>query len=226
MPLIIGVTGAIASGKSTVCEILQRLGAIHCDADKLVHRLYEPGTPGFDRVVAAFGPEIIGPDGFIDRRILGEKVFGQPEAMARLTAAIGEITPAIKRVVDDWRETLPGDAVAVLEAVNMIEPGYSAWLDQTWLIACDEERMRRRLARRNRFSPEEIERRLRSQRPWQARAPAADVVIQNNSTLERLTVVVEAEFAALLDRYRRGDRPESRWHAWRRMQDLLAVRDA
>src|SRR3972149_6020685 len=92
-PLILGVTGAIATGKSLVCQTLVDLGAVHCDADKLVHRLYDPGTPGFERVVAAFGPDIVGTDGYIDRTILGTKVFGRPEEMRRLTVASSASVP-------------------------------------------------------------------------------------------------------------------------------------
>jgi len=79
VPLIIGVTGAIATGKSLVCQTLEELGAVHCNADTLVHQLYAPGTPGFERVVAAFGPDVVAADGAIDRRLLGGKVFGRPE---------------------------------------------------------------------------------------------------------------------------------------------------
>jgi dephospho-CoA kinase len=89
MVLVIGLAGTIAAGKSTVGDMLEGRGAVHCDADKLVHRLYDPGTPGFDRVVEAFGQEIVGEDGFIDRKVLGAKVFGKPLEMARLTKAIG-----------------------------------------------------------------------------------------------------------------------------------------
>ena len=71
MPLIIGVTGSIATGKSTACRVLAEMGAVHCDADRLVHRLYDPGTDAFDRIVGIFGEEIVGADGFIDRRRLG-----------------------------------------------------------------------------------------------------------------------------------------------------------
>ena len=88
MALILGVTGSIATGKSLVCRTLVELGAVHCDADKLVHRLYDPGTPGFERVVAEFGTEVVGADGYVDRKVLGSKVFGNPEAMRRLTRAM------------------------------------------------------------------------------------------------------------------------------------------
>ena len=72
MPLVIGVTGSIATGKSSLCTYLvERYGAIHADGDRVVHRMYDPGRPGFDRVVAAFGEGVIGADGMIDRRVLG-----------------------------------------------------------------------------------------------------------------------------------------------------------
>src|SRR5574341_460729 len=132
-PLVIGVTGSIATGKSLVCQALVDLGAVHCDADKLVHRLYDPGTPGFERVVAAFGQDIIGQDGHVDRTILGSKVFGRPQEMGRLTAAIGNIGAAIKGQIDEWRATLGDEATAVMESVNHTEAGYGAWCDQTWL---------------------------------------------------------------------------------------------
>jgi dephospho-CoA kinase len=165
MPLIIGVTGAIATGKSLVCDQLAELGAVHCNADTLVHQLYAPGTQGFDRVVEEFGREIVGADGSIDRRALGARVFGRPEEMRRLTRAMGDIGALVQSVVDGWRGALPSDGSAVLEAVNIIEPGYSAWLDQTWLVWAPESVMIARLTRRNRLSEEESRQRLASQRP-------------------------------------------------------------
>ena len=71
MVLIIGVAGAIASGKSTACRLLSEQGAVHCDADKLVHRMYDPGKPAVDRRIIEFGKDVVGEDGFIDRKILG-----------------------------------------------------------------------------------------------------------------------------------------------------------
>ena len=79
MVLVIGVAGSIATGKSTACEVIVSQGAHHCDADRLVHRLYDRGTDAFDRIVTIFGNEIVGDDGYIDRRILGGKVFGNPK---------------------------------------------------------------------------------------------------------------------------------------------------
>lgn len=215
MPLVIGVTGSIASGKSTVCQALEDLGAIHCNADTLVHQLYAPGTPGFDRVVAEFGEDVIGPDGVIDRKILGSKVFGNPQAMGRLTRAMGDISGMIHQTIDDWRATLPDDATAVMEAVNLIEPGYSAWCDQSWLVVVEPEAAIQRMMARNSFTRPEAEQRLSSQRDWRLRAPAADFVLHNDGNLDDLRAAVRAEFDRIWALRRANELPPSNYHAWR-----------
>ena len=92
MPLILGIAGSIATGKSLLCDhLVTKYGAVHGDADKLVHRMYDPGKPGFDRIVAEFSDEVVGDDGNIDRKILGGMVFGKPERMGALSTAIGDI---------------------------------------------------------------------------------------------------------------------------------------
>jgi dephospho-CoA kinase len=227
VPLVLGVTGSIATGKSIVCQILVDQGAIHCDADKLVHRLYDPGTPGFDRVVAEFGNDVIGPNGFVDRKVLGSKVFGNPDAMRRLTSAMGDITGAIQREIEGWRENLGADAIAVMEAVNLIEPGYARWCDQVWLVAVDSDVARARLIARNNFSDEEALLRLKSQRPWQDRAPAADFIIQNNGDLDALRALVLGELARVRALHRAGELAPSKMLPWweERVATLRAARE-
>ena len=214
MPLIIGITGSIATGKSSACELMAAQGAIHCDADRLVHRLYDPGKPAFDRIVAAFGREVVGADGYIDRKVLGGKVFGKPDEMSKLTGAIGDIAAAVKQVVDGWNETLGADDVAVLEAVNLIEAGYGRWCGAVWLFACEPDIARRRLMERNGFSAAEADQRLASQRAWRERAPAADVVIHNNGGLAEFQGRVSGEFAEAVRLWRAGRLPESAYYHW------------
>ncbi len=214
MPLIIGVTGSIATGKSTACRLMAEAGALHCDADKLVHRLYDPGTAAFDRIIAIFGDEIVGADGFIDRRRLGAKVFGKPDQMNALTTAIGSIADAVERVIHDWNETLGDDEIAVLEAVNLIEAGYGRWCGQVWLFACDTDIARRRLAERNQYSAEEVEQRLSSQRAWQDRAPAADLVIFNNGAESALQNEVRENFIHIRQLHSENALPPSKYMAW------------
>ena len=214
MPLIIGVTGSIATGKSSACRLIAEQGATHLDADRLVHRLYDPGKPAFDRIVAAFGDEIVGEYGYIDRKILGSKVFGKPDEMAKLTTAIGDIAAAVKDVVDEWNETLSDDDVAVLEAVNLIEAGYGRWCDAVWLFACDEGIARSRLMQRNGFSVEEANQRLASQRHWRDREPASDRVFHNDGTMDEFESEVSAAYEEITRLGRNGQLSESRYYDW------------
>lgn len=214
MALVIGLAGTIAAGKSTVGQILAERGAIHCDGDKLVHRLYDPGTPGFDRVVAAFGLDVVGADGFVDRKVLGAKVFGKPEEMNKLTTAIGSITEAIKAEIDRWREELPPHAPAVMEAVNLMEPGYGRWCDQVWLIAADDAVARQRLLETRGMSEEEANQRLKAMVPKAVRAPGADWVYDNNGTREELEAAVNAEFDRVAALHERATLPPSVFTSW------------
>lgn len=212
--LVIGLAGSIASGKSTVAQLLLERGAIHCDADKLVHRLYDPGTPGFDRVVAAFGEEIVGPDGYVDRKKLGAKVFGKPDEMAKLTRAMGSITETIYKQIATWREELGPHEVAVLEAVNLMEPGYAAKCDQTWLIGVSDDLALQRLMVARGLSEADARQRLASQRPFETRAGGADWTYINDGTLDELRDAVNAEFDRIVALHRRGELPQSKFHAW------------
>lgn len=214
MPLVIGLAGTIAAGKSTVGQILAERGATHCDADKLVHRLYDPGTPGFDRVVEAFGRDIIGEDGFVDRKVLGAKVFGKPLEMARLTKAIGSITDAVHDEIAKWRETLAPDDIAVMEAVNLMEAGYARWCDQMWLIGVDDAIALVRLKETRAMGEEEANQRLRSMRPFDQRRPGADWGYLNNGTRDELEAATLAELARIVALHDSGDLPRSAFNRW------------
>ena len=213
-PLVIGLAGTIAAGKSTVGQILVERGAHHCDADKLVHKLYDPGTPGFDRVVEAFGREVVGADGYVDRKVLGAKVFGKPEEMNKLTRAMGSITDAIKGEIDRWRAELGPDRVCVMEAVNLMEPGYARWCDQTWLIGVDDAVARVRLMETRNMSEAEANQRLSAMVPLDVRAPGADWVYKNNGTREELAAAVNAELDRLLALKKTGMEWTSNFGAW------------
>lgn len=225
MALIIGLAGSIAAGKSTVGQLLEERGALHCDGDKLVHTLYAPGTPGFDRVVAAFGRDVIGPDGLVDRKVLGAKVFGKPEEMNRLTTAIGSISEAIKGVIDHWRATLPAEGLAVLEAVNLMEPGYGIWCDQVWLIGVDDPVAKQRLVETRAMSEAEATQRLASMVPLAMREPGADWTYRNNGTREALAAAVDAELGRICGLHAASALPPSRFEPW--WQEFISrTRDA
>lgn len=212
--LIIGLAGTIAAGKSTVGQILAERGATHCDADKLVHRLYDPGTPGFDRVVEAFGREVVGADGFVDRKVLGARVFGKPAEMSRLTKAIGSITEAVHAEITGWRETLGPGEIAVMEAVNLMEAGYARWCDQMWLVGVDDVIALQRLRETRAMGEEEADQRLKSMRPFEQRRPGADWGYLNNGSREELESVVVAELGRIVALHEAGELPRSAFNRW------------
>ncbi len=213
-PLVIGLTGSIAAGKSTVGQLLEARGAIHCDADKLVHKLYDPGTTGFEKVVAHFGQDVVGADGYIDRKVLGSKVFGKPEEMRVLTEAMGSISDLIEAEIKSWRDTLGEGQMAVMEAVNLMEPGYARWCDQTWLIGVSDDIARTRLKETRGMSDEEATQRLASQRPFTARAPGADWTYMNDGTPADLEAAVDAELTRIRRAHDAGTLEKSIFEPW------------
>lgn len=216
MPLIIGVTGSIAAGKSLVCSrLVERYRAIHVDADREIHQLYAPGTPGFDRVVAEFGREIVGPDGVIDRKVLGAKVFGNAERMEALRTAIGDIPAHFMGVLERWHRDLPEDAIAVLEAVNLLEREYMTRCHAAWLVVCERETAIARMEANRGLTRAEAKQRLASATDWREREPAADLVIHNDGTVEDLLATVDAAIEEAAARHRAGTLPRPRWYAAR-----------
>lgn len=179
----IGLTGGIASGKSTVVKQLQDLGAATIDADILGHRTYEPGTETFKQVVEAFGEDLVADDGSIDRSKLGPKVFGHPDGMKRLTDIVW---PGIRTLAEAELARLDanGTEVAVLEAAVMIEAGWQDLVDEVWVVAVSRDTARERLMARNNFSAEEADKRIDSQINNDERLKHADVMISNDCSME------------------------------------------
>jgi dephospho-CoA kinase len=194
---VIGLTGGIAAGKSLVSDTLRELGAVVIDADRLGHRSYEPGTPGFQKVVNAFGHDIVGSDGVIDRRVLGGKVFGAPEEMQRLNDIVWpEIRTLLREELDHLRDREP-DAVVVLEAAVLLEAGWQDLCDEVWVVNTTIRNAVERLQARNGLSEEAALARINSQMPARERAERADVKIENNGTEEQLQARVERAWKQL-----------------------------
>jgi len=151
---VIGLTGGIASGKSLVSQQLAERGAVIIDADKVGWETYRQGTETYRVVVDAFGPEVVGADGEIDRRVLGAKVFADPEARRRLEEIVW---PAIRRLTEERLSELraEGVAAAVLEAAVLIEANWLDLVDEVWLVTVSPETARQRLVERNGLAPEQ-----------------------------------------------------------------------
>jgi dephospho-CoA kinase len=179
MPRTIGLTGNIATGKSTVAAILGELGARVVDADKVAHQVMAPPGPVFDAIVRAFGSEVVAPNGSIDRRKLGAIVFSDPAALRQLDAIVHpETSKAIRQLI----ATAP-DAFLVVEAVKLIESGTYQACDAVWVCTCPPDQQIERLVTTRRLDYPEAERRVRAQSPVAAKLPYATEVIDTSGSL-------------------------------------------
>ena len=199
MAIVLGVSGAIAAGKSLLCQrLVERWEASHLDADRHVHAMYLAGTDAHARIVAEFGEQVIAADGAIDRKALGALVFGKPDRLAALRTAIGDIEGEFMRLLSELRDA--PQPLAVFEAVRLFEGPYMQICNAGWLVACDEEAALRRLMARNNLSREEAEQRWASATPWQERAPKADLILHNNGSEAEFLQAVDQAAKTLLQR--------------------------
>ena len=200
MAYLLGVTGSIASGKSVLCRHLANFhGARHVDADRHVHTMYEPGKPAFDRIVTEFGQGVVGADGYIDRKTLGDIVFGKPDLLAALRTAIGDIEGEFMRLLRELKND-PAP-IAVFEAVRLFEGPYMEICDAGWLVAAEDERAIDRLMARNSLTREEAEQRMASATPWRERAAKADLVLHNDGSVAEFQAAIDVAVAEALNHY-------------------------
>ena len=183
--LRIGLTGGIGSGKSAASKILGTLGASLIDADLVGHASYKAGTEGFEKVTQAFGNELIGSDGEIDRNKLGSIVFSDPENLSKLS---GILHPIIYSMIEVELEDIKnsGEQVAVVEAAILFEANWQDLFDEIWVVDADKEEVIRRLIDRNNVTRDEALKRIGSQMGSEERNEYADAVIENNSGLGEL----------------------------------------
>jgi dephospho-CoA kinase len=190
MPYILGLTGNIASGKTTVGLMLLGLGAYtYVDADLVVHELYLPGQPLVQELVAAFGPQILDADGGVDRRVLGQIVFGDREKLRQLESLVH---PAVQDALVRRLRDIPADAVGVLDAIKLVESGYAPLCHGLWIVTCPPEVQLRRLMERRGMSEEEARARRAAQPPLDEKLALATEIIDNGGSLDELRRQVTA----------------------------------
>ncbi|KAF2072237.1 hypothetical protein CYY_006437 [Polysphondylium violaceum] len=173
----IGLTGGVASGKSTILKYLQALN-IHCiDADKVGHMVYEKDTPSYHKLLSIFGNNILAEDQTIDRKKLGPIVFSDPNEMKKLT----DVTwPAMKSLILNEFENHKQDKIVVLEAAVLIEAGFTDVVDKVWVTQVPREVAISRLSERNNYNAEFAEKILSRQLTNEQRATYADVIFDTN----------------------------------------------
>ena len=187
---IIGLTGGIGSGKSTVSRLLAELGAVIIDADRVGHEAFTPGTELWREVVAAFGWQILAPGGDINRKKLGEIVFDDAELLSRLNQIMHpRMYAVVKDQLEEYRKC--GVEVVVLEAPLLVEAAWDSLVDEVWITIAGEETILKRLQERTGLSEEESLSRIHSQLPSEERIKFADVVINTDCSLDEVKARVK-----------------------------------
>ena len=182
MVRIIGITGGIASGKSTVTEFLRRQGYQVIDADQVVHELQEPGGRPYQALLSTFGSSILQEDGRLDRPKLGAMIFGNPELLEQSSQIQNQI---IREELAGRRDLLAEtEDIFFMDLPLLFELQYEDWFDQIWLVDVTEETQLSRLMSRNALSQEEAEKRIAAQLSLREKRKRADVLIDNNGSLE------------------------------------------
>lgn len=192
-PVIIGITGNIACGKSLVTRTLNELGAETIDADDVVREVSAVGTPAYRRIVEAFGPALVLPGGAIDRKRLGEIVFADPDALARLEAIVHPpVVETIRQRIGTSRSP-----VVVVDAIKLLESRLAAECDEIWVVTCDPEQQLQRLMERNGYSREQALQRIAAQPPQAQKIALADRIIDNTGSIEETIALVRSAAASL-----------------------------
>ncbi|AKU26026.1 Dephospho-CoA kinase [Geobacillus stearothermophilus] len=183
MAFTIGLTGGIASGKSTVSAMMRELGLPVIDADEAARAVVRPGEEAYRQIVTAFGPGILRADGEIDRAKLGAIVFNDEQQRKVLNAIVH---PAVRKKMLAEKEAhiRSGAKTVVLDIPLLFESGLTHWVDKVLVVYVDDDVQLRRLMARNGFTEEEALARIRSQWPMAEKVKRADAVIDNNGTIE------------------------------------------
>ena len=197
MTIVIGLTGGIGSGKSTIARYLADLGAAVIDADKVGHEAFKVGTAAWRDVVEAFGRGVVAPSGEIDRKKLGQIVFGNAEARDRLNRIMwSRIWEMISHEIEILRHQ--ERAVVVVEAFGLIEAGWAPLVDRVWVTVASEKVVLERLKLQRQLRESDTLARIRSQLSNEERVKHADVIIENEGSPETVRATVRQLWESLL----------------------------
>ncbi|MFC2056087.1 dephospho-CoA kinase [Chloroflexota bacterium] len=189
MTKVIGLTGGIGSGKSTVSQCLAELGAVIINADKVGHEAFKPNTEAWREITAAFGRQILTPSGEIDRKKLGEMVFSDPKSLLQLNKIMHpRMIDMIEAQIEEYQQQ--GIDVVVLEAAVLVEANWTSYVDEVWVTVAHESAVLKRLKEQRGLEEEQTLARIHSQLSADERMKHADVIINNDGGLNEVQAKV------------------------------------
>ncbi|MEV5935663.1 dephospho-CoA kinase [Streptomyces sp. NPDC052079] len=202
--LTVGLTGGIGAGKSEVSRLLVECGAVLIDADRIAREVVAPGTPGLAAVVDAFGENILTADGSLDRQKLGSIVFADPEKLALLNSIVHPLVGARSRELE---EAAPDDAVVVHDVPLLTENGLAPLYDLVIVVDASPETQLERLVSKRGMTEEDARARMAAQATREQRRAIADMIIDNDGTLDELEQRVKDVCSELVRRARAPRKP-------------------
>ena len=194
--MIIGLTGGIATGKSTAADYLEKKGAEIIDADQISHNLTQKGKKGWELVVEEFGEEILREDGEFDRDKLGELVFGDSKKRKKLEALLHPLI--IYEMKEQAHKFLESGKIVIFMAPLLFEANLDRFCDQIWVIGSSQQSQIKRLKKRDNLSKKEALKRIKAQIPLQQKKEKADVVIENDSSIKNLKEKIDFYWKKIL----------------------------
>jgi dephospho-CoA kinase len=196
---VIGLTGGIGAGKSTVTQMLEELGAAVIDADKVGHQIYLPGLPAWCQIVDTFGQEVLHADRTINRQALGKVVFTNPEALQTLNHIVHpKMFDRMAELVAELRAR-GGMKAIVVEAAVLIEANWMRLVEQVWVVVASATVVVERLAKQRNLSPAQVRTRVAAQLSNDERLKHAHVVIQNDGSIEHVRSAVQQAWDQLVN---------------------------
>ncbi|RWR05974.1 dephospho-CoA kinase [Siminovitchia fortis] len=197
MAFIVGLTGGIASGKSTVSKLLEKRGFAIVDADIAARKVVEPGERAYMDIVEAFGSRVLLEDGTLNRAKLGSIVFQNEEERKKLNAIVH---PAVRKKMKDWQEEAieSGKQTVILDIPLLYESKLTHLVEKTIVVFVNEETQLKRLMERNAFTEKEAKSRIASQMPLREKVELADAVIDNNGSIEE----TETQLDQLIEKWK------------------------
>jgi dephospho-CoA kinase len=196
--LLVGLTGGIGSGKSTVARLLERRGAVVIDADHLAREAVAKGTSGFERVLDAFGPGVIGPDGDLDRKALAAIIFSDADRKAALESIVHpEVARRFGEQVDELRAT---DRIVVYVSPLLVELGLAPAFDVVIVVTASPHLRISRVASGRDLTPEDVRARMATQATDEQRMEVADILVDNDGSLVELEPQVDRIWGDLMAR--------------------------